>query len=162
MRLLSSHNSDFFLLSFIFLHTPYPLEGNFYLSYIDEFVDLLLREDRVCDIALPRLTRRAVLVEARDLEDRISPLEDELLLLEEQEMKEQEQELQMQEMKIRDGEEGEVVGEGGEDGEGDRGGEGFKSTTTERRNEDRDKITTRRGEEDSESRKRDTSGKCFY
>ncbi|KAI9363506.1 PRP38 family-domain-containing protein, partial [Zopfochytrium polystomum] len=54
-------------------------QGNYYLSYLDEFADSLLRSDRVCDIALPRITRRAVLVEARELEDRISPLEADLL-----------------------------------------------------------------------------------
>ncbi|KAJ3411133.1 hypothetical protein HDV05_002697 [Chytridiales sp. JEL 0842] len=52
--------------------------GNFALTYMDVFVDQLLNEERVCDTTLPRLTRREVLVEAGDLEVRISPLEEEL------------------------------------------------------------------------------------
>ncbi|KAI9347221.1 Pre-mRNA-splicing factor 38, partial [Obelidium mucronatum] len=49
-------------------------QGNYYLSYMDEFADTLLRSDRVCEIILPRITKRSVLVEAKDLEERISPL----------------------------------------------------------------------------------------
>ncbi|KAJ3036085.1 hypothetical protein HDV00_003060 [Rhizophlyctis rosea] len=53
--------------------------GAFDLTYMDEFVDELLRSDRVCDTILPRLPRRETLEETGDLEGpRRSVLEDEL------------------------------------------------------------------------------------
>lgn len=45
---------------------------------MDEFIDQLLRKDRVCDTILPRLTKRHVLEEMGDLEPRVSTLEEEL------------------------------------------------------------------------------------
>ncbi|PWY98077.1 PRP38-domain-containing protein [Testicularia cyperi] len=52
--------------------------GDYYISHMDEFIDELLREERVCDIILPRLTKRDI-CEARDgLLPRISKLEDAL------------------------------------------------------------------------------------
>lgn len=51
---------------------------------MDEFVDSLLREDRVCDTILPRLTKRFVLEERGELEKRVSMLEQEMLLEEEE------------------------------------------------------------------------------
>jgi len=50
-------------------------EGKFHLSHMDEFVDTLLREERVCDIQLPRLQKRYVLEENNELEPRVSLLE---------------------------------------------------------------------------------------
>jgi len=50
-------------------------EGNFHLFHMDEFVDSLLREDRVCDVQLPRLQKRHVLEENNQLEPRVSLLE---------------------------------------------------------------------------------------
>ncbi|KTW27729.1 hypothetical protein T552_02169 [Pneumocystis carinii B80] len=52
--------------------------GLYGLSYIDEFVDQLLNEERVCDIALPRLPTRFILEEMEELEPRKSVLESEL------------------------------------------------------------------------------------
>ncbi|KAI8619304.1 PRP38 family-domain-containing protein [Chytriomyces sp. MP71] len=70
-------------------------QGNYYLSYMDEFADSLLRQDRVCDIILPRISKRSVLVEAKDLDERVSPLQEELEMMlqqaEEEEMREREQ-----------------------------------------------------------------------
>lgn len=52
--------------------------GAYSVVHVDEVVDMLLREERVCDIILPRLTRRDV-CEARDgLAPRISRLETKL------------------------------------------------------------------------------------
>ncbi|GAK66474.1 PRP38-domain-containing protein [Moesziomyces antarcticus] len=52
--------------------------GAYSVVHMDEVVDMLLREERVCDIILPRLTRRDV-CEARDgLAPRISRLETKL------------------------------------------------------------------------------------
>ncbi|KAJ3134236.1 hypothetical protein HK100_003748 [Physocladia obscura] len=65
-------------------------QGNYYLSYMDEFADNLLRQDRVCEIILPRITKRSVLVEAKDLDERVSPLEEDLdLMIEEEEQAEE-------------------------------------------------------------------------
>ncbi|WFD35464.1 hypothetical protein MCUN1_002318 [Malassezia cuniculi] len=52
--------------------------GNFVLSHMDEFVDKLLTEERVCDLILPRLARRDVVEENEGLRPRISPLEEAL------------------------------------------------------------------------------------
>jgi pre-mRNA-splicing factor 38A len=43
---------------------------------MDEFVDALLTEERVCDIILPRLTKREVLEETEGLPERVSSLLD--------------------------------------------------------------------------------------
>ncbi|KTW29067.1 uncharacterized protein T551_02341 [Pneumocystis jirovecii RU7] len=52
--------------------------GSYGLTYIDEFIDHLLNEERVCDIALPRLPTRFMLEEMDELEPRKSAMEDEL------------------------------------------------------------------------------------
>lgn len=48
------------------------------LIYMDTFVDDLLRKERVCDIALPRLTKRIVLEDNDQLEPRESSIQSEL------------------------------------------------------------------------------------
>ncbi|KAI7848403.1 PRP38 family-domain-containing protein [Circinella umbellata] len=54
-------------------------EGDGYsLTYMDEFIDQLLREERVCDVILPRLASRYVLEENDELEPRVSGLEGDL------------------------------------------------------------------------------------
>ncbi|KAF9908845.1 hypothetical protein EC991_009364 [Linnemannia zychae] len=45
------------------------------IIHMDEFIDELLREERVCDVVLPRLTKRYVLEDAGELDPRISTLE---------------------------------------------------------------------------------------
>jgi len=50
--------------------------ADYYLTYIDEFVDQLLNEERVCDIILPRLPKRSVLEENGELAPRQSHLLD--------------------------------------------------------------------------------------
>jgi len=59
------------------------------VTYMDEFIDKLLREDMVLDIALPTLQKRMHLEEARTLQPRISALEDDL---DEEEEEEEEEE----------------------------------------------------------------------
>ncbi|KAF9110463.1 hypothetical protein BGX27_006310 [Mortierella sp. AM989] len=49
--------------------------GGYSLTHMDEFIDDLLREERVCDVVLPRLVKRHVLEDAGELEPRISTLE---------------------------------------------------------------------------------------
>ncbi|KAB5596397.1 Pyruvate dehydrogenase [Ceratobasidium theobromae] len=48
--------------------------AGYHLTFIDEFVDQLLTEERVCDIILPRLMKRAVLEETEGLAPRTSVL----------------------------------------------------------------------------------------
>lgn len=52
--------------------------GGVILIYMDTFVDDLLRKERVCDIALPRLTKRTVLEDDGQLEPRESSIQSEL------------------------------------------------------------------------------------
>lgn len=54
-------------------------DGNFELGHVDDFIDQLLREERVCDVQLPRLQNRQILEEGNELEPRVSVLEDDLL-----------------------------------------------------------------------------------
>ena len=53
-----------------------PFPDGYSLTYIDEFVDNLLVEERVCDIILPRLTKRDVLEDNGELGPRKSRLLD--------------------------------------------------------------------------------------
>ncbi|KAG8841201.1 hypothetical protein FRC20_005157, partial [Serendipita sp. 405] len=48
--------------------------SGFSLTYMDEFIDELLTEDRVCDIILPRMPKRAILEETEGLSPRKSKL----------------------------------------------------------------------------------------
>ncbi|KAJ1976424.1 hypothetical protein H4R35_002710 [Dimargaris xerosporica] len=48
--------------------------GDFILSHMDEFVDQLLREDRVCGTTLPHLTQRHLLEEISELTPYVSVL----------------------------------------------------------------------------------------
>ncbi|CAJ0752846.1 19581_t:CDS:2 [Entrophospora sp. SA101] len=50
------------------------IDGGFIIVHMDEFIDELLREDRVCDIILPRIIKRHVLEENEDLKPRESGL----------------------------------------------------------------------------------------
>jgi len=52
--------------------------GSFTLIHMDEFIDELLNEERVCDIILPRVIKRVVLEDNGQLEIRRSALEDDL------------------------------------------------------------------------------------
>ncbi|KAK2145922.1 hypothetical protein LSH36_647g01007 [Paralvinella palmiformis] len=53
-------------------------DGAFQLSHMDEFIDGLLHEERMCDIILPRIQKRQVLEETNQLEPRVSALDDDL------------------------------------------------------------------------------------
>lgn len=52
--------------------------GNYEIIHMDEFIDQLLREDRVCDIILPRIQKRSILEENNELEPKVSALDDDL------------------------------------------------------------------------------------
>ncbi|KAI3387789.1 hypothetical protein SNEBB_007130 [Seison nebaliae] len=51
------------------------IDGNFELVHMDEFVDELLHNERVCNTALPRLPERRLLVEEKKLEEYVSSLD---------------------------------------------------------------------------------------
>lgn len=53
-------------------------EGKFELIHMDEFIDELLIEERVCDVILPRVQKRHVLEENNELDQKISALDDDL------------------------------------------------------------------------------------
>ncbi|XP_071560658.1 pre-mRNA-splicing factor 38-like [Temnothorax nylanderi] len=53
-------------------------QGVFELIYMDEFIDTLLREERSCDVILPRIQKIHVLEENNELEAKISLLEDDM------------------------------------------------------------------------------------
>ncbi|PAA52851.1 hypothetical protein BOX15_Mlig028991g1 [Macrostomum lignano] len=53
-------------------------QGAFSIIHMDEFVDELLREERSCDVILPRLQKRQVLEEENELDPRVSLLDEEL------------------------------------------------------------------------------------
>lgn len=55
------------------------MSGNYHITYMDEFTYELLTKERVCELILPRLTRRDVLEEVEGLAPRTSKLEDALL-----------------------------------------------------------------------------------
>lgn len=50
----------------------------FEIVHMDEFIDELLREDRVNDIILPRVQKRVILEENNELEPKVSALDDDL------------------------------------------------------------------------------------
>jgi len=50
------------------------IDGSYHLTTMDEFVDQLLTEERVCEVQLPRLTQRKVLEETEGLAPRRSKL----------------------------------------------------------------------------------------
>lgn len=52
--------------------------GRFSVIHMDEFVDMLLRDERVFDVILPRISKRRVHEEANELDPRISVLEEEI------------------------------------------------------------------------------------
>lgn len=53
-------------------------DARFELVHVDEFIDELLREERLCDIILPRVQKRFVLEENNELDPKVSALDDDL------------------------------------------------------------------------------------
>ncbi|XP_001361622.3 pre-mRNA-splicing factor 38 [Drosophila pseudoobscura] len=52
--------------------------GQFEIVYMDEYIDELLRNDRVCDIILPRIQKRTILEENNEIEPKVSVLDEDL------------------------------------------------------------------------------------
>ncbi|XP_026316197.1 pre-mRNA-splicing factor 38 [Hyposmocoma kahamanoa] len=53
-------------------------QGQFEIVHMDEFIDELLREERLCDVILPRIQKRHILEENNELEPKVSALDDDL------------------------------------------------------------------------------------
>lgn len=53
-------------------------QGDFKIVHMDEFIDEILHEERLCDVILPRIQKRHILEINNELEPRISALEDDL------------------------------------------------------------------------------------
>ncbi|GFQ69343.1 pre-mRNA-splicing factor 38A [Trichonephila clavata] len=53
-------------------------QGEFKVTFMDEFIDELLHEERLCDVILPRIQKRHILEVNNELEPRVSALEDDL------------------------------------------------------------------------------------
>lgn len=53
-------------------------DAKFEAIHMDEFIDELLRDERVCDVILPRIQKRHVLEESNELDSKVSALEDDL------------------------------------------------------------------------------------
>ncbi|GIX78357.1 pre-mRNA-splicing factor 38A [Caerostris darwini] len=51
-------------------------QGEFKIVHMDEFIDELLHEERLCDVILPRIQKRYILEMNSEIEPRISALED--------------------------------------------------------------------------------------
>ncbi|PVD23950.1 hypothetical protein C0Q70_17226 [Pomacea canaliculata] len=64
--------------------------GKFELTHMDEYIDGLLRDERTCDVILPRIQKRNVLEESNQLDPRVSAVEEDI---EEMESDEEEEEL---------------------------------------------------------------------
>ncbi|XP_053285822.1 pre-mRNA-splicing factor 38A isoform X2 [Pleuronectes platessa] len=75
--------------------------GEFELMHVDEFIDELLHEERMCDIILPRLQRRQVLEEAEMLDPRISALEEDLDEVETSDEEDEEEDKQQQQERLQ-------------------------------------------------------------
>jgi pre-mRNA-splicing factor 38A len=56
------------------------MSGSYYITFMDEYINDLLTKERVCELILPRLTRRDVLEDTEGLAPRSSKLEDALLV----------------------------------------------------------------------------------
>lgn len=53
-------------------------QGAFEVIQMDEYIDQLLREERMCDIILPRIQKRHVLEENNEIEVKVSILDDDI------------------------------------------------------------------------------------
>ncbi|GFT22654.1 pre-mRNA-splicing factor 38A [Nephila pilipes] len=53
-------------------------QGEFKVTFMDEFIDELLHEERLCDVILPRIQKRHIMEVNNELEPRVSALEDDL------------------------------------------------------------------------------------
>lgn len=79
------------------------MDGSYTLTFVDEFIESLLYEDRVCGTSLPRLTKREVLEEQGLLEPRESPLENFIDDEDEEEELEKEESVEQEEEEVLNG-----------------------------------------------------------
>jgi len=123
-------------------------DGNFELSHMDELIDQLLHEERVCDVQLPRIQKRGVLEENNELEPRISVLEGDLL--EEQDGSSDEEPEQVVEDRRR------VEREKERDRDRKRHRSRSRDRRDRRRGDSQERRSDRRGDREGRDRKRDS------
>eukprot|EP00090_Calanus_glacialis_P030755 TRINITY_DN4994_c0_g1_i1.p1 TRINITY_DN4994_c0_g1~~TRINITY_DN4994_c0_g1_i1.p1 ORF type:complete len:310 (-),score=122.18 TRINITY_DN4994_c0_g1_i1:69-998(-) len=124
-------------------------DGNFELSHMDELIDQLLHEERVCDVQLPRIQKRSVLEENNELEPRTSVLEGDLL--EEQDGSSDEEPEQV----VEDRRRVEREKERDRDRKRHRSRSRSRDRRERRRGDSQERKSDRRGERDGRDRKRD-------
>lgn len=59
------------------------MTGKLSIIHMDEFIDMLLRDETVCDVTMPALPKREILEQSQQLDPRVSVLEDDLEDIEE-------------------------------------------------------------------------------
>lgn len=124
-------------------------DGNFELSHMDELIDQLLHEERVCDVQLPRIQKRSVLEENNELEPRSSVLEGDLL--EEQDGSSDEEPEQV----VEDRRRVEREKERDRDRKRHRSRSRSRDRRERRRGDSQERRSDRRGDRDGRDRKRD-------
>lgn len=124
-------------------------DGNFELSHMDELIDQLLHEERVCDVQLPRIQKRSVLEENNELEPRTSVLEGDLL--EEQDGSSDEEPEQV----VEDRRRVEREKERDRDRKRHRSRSRSRDRRERRRGDSQERRSERRGDRDGRDRKRD-------
>lgn len=124
-------------------------DGNFELSHMDELIDQLLHEERVCDVQLPRIQKRSVLEENNELEPRTSVLEGDLL--EEQDGSSDEEPEQV----VEDRRRVEREKERDRDRKRHRSRSRSRDRRERRRGDSQERKSDRRGEREGRDRKRD-------
>ena len=124
-------------------------DGNFELSHMDELIDQLLHEERVCDVQLPRIQKRSVLEENNELEPRTSVLEGDLL--EEQDGSSDEEPEQV----VEDRRRVEREKQRERDRKRHRSRSRSRDRRERRRGDSQERRSERRGDRDGRDRKRD-------
>ena len=76
LRLRNMCRCDYLQFVLVVISDSLLREAGFSLTYMDEFVDSLLNQERVCDIIMPRLQKRQVLEENAEIGPRKSRLLD--------------------------------------------------------------------------------------
>lgn len=120
-------------------------DGSFDLIHMDEFIDELLREERVYDVILPRIQKRHVLEENNELEAKISALDDDFE--EGIESSDEEEVVERKKMK-EEVERKKVKDRVKERDRGDRGRERDRERDKERERRERDRKERERRERD--------------
>ncbi|KAF9803811.1 hypothetical protein SFRURICE_013088 [Spodoptera frugiperda] len=119
-------------------------EGQFEIVHVDEFIDELLREERLCDVILPRIQKRHFLEENNELEPKVSALDDDL----DEDMPSDEENVDTEVKEVK--KEKEVARRGERDRRRDRSRERDRRDKERKRERSRSRDRDRRRERDRE------------